>query len=83
MATTGSSTTGNDVAPATKQTVLTGGTGVQKGHEMNDETGAAGVIPAADSDSDFGVDERKLLRKLDLHIIPLVMLLYTFSFLDR
>ncbi|KAI5456430.1 major facilitator superfamily domain-containing protein [Mariannaea sp. PMI_226] len=27
--------------------------------------------------------ERRLLRKLDLHIIPLVMALYLFSFLDR
>ncbi|KAH6988092.1 major facilitator superfamily domain-containing protein [Ilyonectria sp. MPI-CAGE-AT-0026] len=31
----------------------------------------------------FGVDEEKLVRKLDLHIVPLIMLLYTFSFLDR
>ncbi|KAI0202809.1 major facilitator superfamily domain-containing protein [Astrocystis sublimbata] len=36
-----------------------------------------------DESNSFGVDERKLVRKLDLHIIPLVMLLYTFSFLDR
>ncbi|OTB01996.1 hypothetical protein M426DRAFT_63118 [Hypoxylon sp. CI-4A] len=35
------------------------------------------------TDENFGIDEKKLLRKLDLHIIPLVMLLYTFSFLDR
>ena len=28
-------------------------------------------------------DERRLVRKLDLHIIPLVMALYLFSFLDR
>lgn len=28
-------------------------------------------------------DERKLVRKLDAHIIPLVMVLYLFSFLDR
>ena len=27
--------------------------------------------------------ERRLVRKLDLHIIPIVMLLYLFSFLDR
>ena len=27
--------------------------------------------------------EKKLVRKLDLHIIPSVMLLYLFSFLDR
>lgn len=30
-----------------------------------------------------GVDEKKLVRKLDLHLIPLVMGLYLFSFLDR
>lgn len=29
------------------------------------------------------VAEKKLLRKLDLYIVPLVMLLYLFSFLDR
>lgn len=29
------------------------------------------------------VDEKKLVRKLDLYIIPLVMALYLFSFLDR
>ncbi|KAI0486987.1 major facilitator superfamily domain-containing protein [Xylaria cf. heliscus] len=33
--------------------------------------------------ANFGVDERKLIRKLDWHLIPLIMLLYTFSFLDR
>lgn len=27
--------------------------------------------------------ERRLFRKLDLHIIPIIMLLYLFSFLDR
>ncbi len=30
-----------------------------------------------------GPREMLLVRKLDLHLIPLVMLLYTFSFLDR
>ncbi|KAL8915662.1 MAG: hypothetical protein Q9172_006793 [Xanthocarpia lactea] len=29
------------------------------------------------------VAEQKLVRKLDLHIIPIIMLLYLFSFLDR
>lgn len=29
------------------------------------------------------VDEKKLVRKLDLYLIPLVMSLYLFSFLDR
>lgn len=32
---------------------------------------------------DVKVDERKLVRKMDFHIIPLIMLLYLFSFLDR
>jgi hypothetical protein len=27
--------------------------------------------------------EKKLVRKLDLHIVPVAMLLYLFSFLDR
>lgn len=27
--------------------------------------------------------ERKLVRKLDFHIVPVVMMLYLFSFLDR
>lgn len=27
--------------------------------------------------------EKKLVRKLDINIIPIVMLLYLFSFLDR
>jgi hypothetical protein len=30
-----------------------------------------------------GKRERKLVFKMDLHLIPLIMLLYTFSFLDR
>ena len=29
------------------------------------------------------VAEKKLVRKLDLYIVPIVMLLYLFSFLDR
>lgn len=30
-----------------------------------------------------GVDEKKLVRKLDIYLIPLIMGLYLFSFLDR
>jgi len=29
------------------------------------------------------VRERELLRKLDLHLIPIIMILYLLSFLDR
>ena len=30
-----------------------------------------------------GLEEKALVRKLDLHIIPVVMVLYLLSFLDR
>lgn len=32
-----------------------------------------------DESTNFGVDERKLVRKLDLHLVPLVMLLCKFE----
>ena len=32
---------------------------------------------------DEAIDEKKLVRKLDLFLIPVVMLLYLLSFLDR
>jgi hypothetical protein len=35
-------------------------------------------LPAVDK-----AKERQLVRKLDLYIVPVVMLLYLFSFLDR
>ncbi|KAK1959841.1 major facilitator superfamily transporter [Colletotrichum sublineola] len=58
--------------------------------ERLDESGA-GLSPGTSSpDMDArGPDpvdaaaEKKIVRKLDMHIIPLVMLLYLFSFLDR
>lgn len=31
----------------------------------------------------LNVNEKKLIRKLDLHLIPIVMLTYLLSFLDR
>lgn len=38
--------------------------------------------PAPDIDTS-GVDEKKLLRKIDLQLIPWLSLLYLLSFLDR
>lgn len=32
---------------------------------------------------DFAAREKKLVRKLDLHILPVLVLLYVMSFLDR
>ena len=42
----------------------------RRGYEMEDLTGEKAA-------------ERSLVRKLDLHIVPVIMLLYLFSFLDR
>ena len=49
-----------------------------------DEKGA--VAPAGYEGGSPDIDpakEKKLVRKLDAHIIPVVMLLYLLSFLDR
>lgn len=42
---------------------------------------SAGKSPYADYSDPAA--ERKLVRKLDRHIIPVIMLLYLLSFLDR
>lgn len=50
------------------------------------KTTRAQEAAAVESDTETllqGADEKKLVRKLDLYIIPLVMGLYLFSFLDR
>lgn len=44
---------------------------------------AGTVVPPGTAVADAGVDETKLVRKLDLYLIWLVMSLYAFSFLDR
>lgn len=46
------------------------------------------TVRASDSDVDIleartGINEKKLLRKMDLRLLPPVTLLYLFSFLDR
>lgn len=46
--------------------------GAKKSEEIADQRG--GIDPFF---------EAKLVRKLDIYIIPVVMLLYLFSFLDR
>nr|PFH55532.1 hypothetical protein XA68_18110 [Ophiocordyceps unilateralis] len=42
---------------------------------------ASTILP--EGQASYRAAERRLVRKLDLHIIPLVMSLYLFSFLDR
>lgn len=56
-------------------------------HEK-DETAPVESLRTAAREGREGVEidhtaEKKLVRKLDLKIIPIVMLLYLFSFLDR
>ncbi|KAH7176985.1 major facilitator superfamily domain-containing protein [Dactylonectria macrodidyma] len=41
------------------------------------------VDEGSTEDQTFGVNEKQLVRKLDRHLVPLIMLLYTVSFLDR
>jgi len=47
------------------------------------------VPPASSSDSEIeinsggAIDEKKLMRKLDLRLLPAVSILYLLSFLDR
>lgn len=39
--------------------------------------------PKVDLDKFAGIDEKKLVRKIDLHILPIFTFLYLLSFLDR
>lgn len=39
--------------------------------------------PSIEHQDGDGKREQKLIRKMDLHILPFVVLLYLFSFLDR
>ena len=48
-----------------------------------EKTHPEGPLPGVGIPADLGVDEKQLIRKLDMHLIPLVMALYLFSFLDR
>ena len=44
---------------------------------------SAGIESKVDQGDNFGVDEKALLRKLDLKLLPALTLLYLLSFLDR
>lgn len=56
---------------------------MEKTDLVSDEESKTAPIEGVTSNYIDPQAERKLLRKLDLHLIPLVMLLYLFSFLDR
>ncbi|KAL6703643.1 hypothetical protein ACN47E_009417 [Coniothyrium glycines] len=57
----------------------------KEGNETNisHTSGDPSQPPLTTSPNDVPVNERKLVRKLDLHLIPFVMLAYLLSFLDR
>jgi hypothetical protein len=57
--------------------------------EKKDESAVSGIKDAATSPSSSslsegtGINEKKLLRKLDYRLLPPLILLYLLSFLDR
>lgn len=51
---------------------------------VSQEEGEKGATASGHGDLTLGGKrEKKLVLKMDLHLIPLIMLLYTFSFLDK
>jgi hypothetical protein len=52
---------------------------------LDEELGAKQTELTSDVEEELDerAEEKKLVRKLDLHLIPVVMLLYLLSFLDR
>jgi hypothetical protein len=58
----------------------------QTDHEASAIPGERALEKAGSIAEQLGVDaayEKRLVRKLDIHIVPMVLLLYLFSFLDR
>lgn len=59
-------------------------TATQKMDRVPSPNGPASVSNKRDVEDGFDVEyERRLVKKLDKHIVPVIMLLYLFSFLDR
>lgn len=53
---------------------------------VEEKLGERDAVPSVDLHGDLEDDraeEKMLVRRLDLHLIPVVMLLYLLSFLDR
>lgn len=59
-------------------------TATQKMDRVPSPNDPASVLNKRDVEDGFDVEyERRLVKKLDKHIVPVIMLLYLFSFLDR
>lgn len=61
----------------------------QDSHSIKDVSGKEDVSPVTESTTyrpevdTSGIDERKLLRRIDLHVVPWLAILYLLNFLDR
>jgi hypothetical protein len=55
----------------------------EKGVATGDDSKNALMNPTSAADLPETAIEKALVRKVDMHIIPLIILLYLFSFLDR
>jgi hypothetical protein len=52
-------------------------------YETKKNVGPRTPQPVLETTAEEEKQERALIRKIDLHILPFVVLLYLFSFLDR
>jgi hypothetical protein len=52
-------------------------------HKIEKSAGEKINIAEVDSRESTTIDEKQVIRKIDLHIIPIVTLLYLLSFIDR
>lgn len=58
--------------------------GFSTSHTRKNDAQEGIVNETADRNGGFDhIDEKKVLRKMDLHLLPMVTLLYLLSFLDR
>lgn len=55
----------------------------EKAVATGDDSKNAPMDPTTATDLAESAIEKALVRKVDMHIIPLIILLYLFSFLDR
>lgn len=70
-----------DLSPARKHSVSSH-VGKSKAEEIA-RIDALATAPGVTIASFAHLDEKKILRKMDLHLIPMLALLYLLSFLDR
>ena len=58
--------------------------GQEPGLFQSDKNGLSSDVEGTGEELDFSnIDEKKVLRKMDIRLIPMLALLYLLSFLDR